>query len=82
MKCYFQNQKGWQISRCNYDGSQLQVVYIGLQSKPVHFQVDPFNGCVITKLLLSQFANQANHSKHFHSQQKYSIKFTDIYFGH
>lgn len=43
---YYQNQKGWQISRCNFDGSQLQVVYSGLQSKPVHFQVDPFNGCV------------------------------------
>ncbi|XP_031627487.1 proto-oncogene tyrosine-protein kinase ROS-like isoform X2 [Contarinia nasturtii] len=38
------NQKGWQISRCNIDGSHLQVVYGGLPSKPVHFQVDPFNG--------------------------------------
>lgn len=39
-----QNQKGWQISRCDFSGRQLQVVYSGLQSKPVHFQVDPFNG--------------------------------------
>ncbi|XP_055298116.1 proto-oncogene tyrosine-protein kinase ROS isoform X4 [Sitodiplosis mosellana] len=44
------NQKGWQISRCNFDGSQLQVVYSGLQSKPVHFQVDPFNGYLFWSL--------------------------------
>lgn len=34
----------WQISRCNYQGDYLQVVYGGLQSKPYHFEVDPFNG--------------------------------------
>ncbi|XP_031638812.1 proto-oncogene tyrosine-protein kinase ROS-like [Contarinia nasturtii] len=38
------NQKAWQISRCNFDGSHLQVVYGVLQTKPIHFQVDPFNG--------------------------------------
>lgn len=34
----------WQIFRCNLDGSNHTVVLAGLQAKPSHFEVDPYNG--------------------------------------
>lgn len=39
-----QYYKMWQISRCDFDGRSLTVVYAGLRDKPAHFEVDPFNG--------------------------------------
>lgn len=39
-----QYRKMWQISRCDFNGRDLTVVYAGIQEKPNHFEVDPFNG--------------------------------------
>lgn len=34
----------WQISRCDFDGRFMTVVYGGIRSRPAHFEVDPYNG--------------------------------------
>ena len=34
----------WQIARCSTDGSGLTVAVAGLLSKPLHVEVDPYNG--------------------------------------
>lgn len=34
----------WQISKCNLNGSELTVAIGGLNKKPNHIEVDPFNG--------------------------------------
>lgn len=34
----------WQISKCNLNGSELTVATGGLNKKPNHIEVDPFNG--------------------------------------
>lgn len=38
------NKKVWQISRCDLDGRGLTVAIGGLQWRPNHFEVDPYNG--------------------------------------
>lgn len=39
-----QQQKVWQIIRCEMDGKGLTVAIAGLRSKPHHIEVDPYNG--------------------------------------
>lgn len=34
----------WQIKRCELDGTRLQVAIAGLRYKPLHIEVDPYNG--------------------------------------
>lgn len=34
----------WQIIRCNLDGLSRTVAIAGLQFKPLHIEVDPYNG--------------------------------------
>ncbi|KAL1139033.1 hypothetical protein AAG570_009094 [Ranatra chinensis] len=34
----------WQITRCGLDGSGLTVAVAGLLTKPLHIEVDPYNG--------------------------------------
>jgi proto-oncogene tyrosine-protein kinase ROS len=36
--------KSWLISRCDYDGKKLAVAVSGLNDKPNHIEVDPYNG--------------------------------------
>lgn len=34
----------WQVSRCDFDGRSMTVVYAGLRTRPAHFEIDPYNG--------------------------------------
>lgn len=36
--------ESWTISRCDYDGNKLIVAVGGLNGKPSHIEVDPYNG--------------------------------------
>ncbi|CAG9133278.1 unnamed protein product [Plutella xylostella] len=34
----------WEILRCDFDGKNLMVALSGFSSRPIHFEVDPYNG--------------------------------------
>lgn len=34
----------WQIVRCDFDGNYQTIAFGGLQFKPIHIEVDPYNG--------------------------------------
>lgn len=36
----------WQVARCSLDGRGLTVAVAGITSKPLHIEVDPYNGLV------------------------------------
>lgn len=38
------DQLSWSILRCDYEGKNLIVAYGGLNEKPLHIEVDPYNG--------------------------------------
>lgn len=37
----------WQLVRCDFDGRAQTIAFAGFHSKPVHIEVNPYNGCVI-----------------------------------
>ena len=37
----------WQIARCGFDGRQHSVVITEMNHKPLHIEVDPFNGFLV-----------------------------------
>lgn len=39
-----QSTKSWSISRSDYEGKNLIVAFGGITEKPVHVEVDPYNG--------------------------------------
>lgn len=39
----------WQIARCQFDGKGVTVAVAGLLTKPLHIEVDPYNGYVEMK---------------------------------
>ncbi|CRK90687.1 CLUMA_CG004384, isoform A, partial [Clunio marinus] len=38
------HHESWTISRCDFDGKKLIVAVGGLNGKPIHIEVDPYNG--------------------------------------
>lgn len=36
--------ESWSISRCDFEGKQLTLAVAGLNRKPLHIEVDPYNG--------------------------------------
>ncbi|KAL6432278.1 hypothetical protein ACFW04_006732 [Cataglyphis niger] len=58
----------WQIARCNLDGKGLTVAISGFLTRPLHIEVDPYNGYIfwITKVGLYRLdlANISNGVKH------------------
>lgn len=34
----------WQVMRCDFEGKGQTVAFAGFHSKPVHIEVDPYNG--------------------------------------
>lgn len=36
----------WEILRCDFDGKNLIVALSGFNSRPIHFEVDAYNGLV------------------------------------
>lgn len=34
----------WEILRCDFDGKNEIVAYSGVNSRPIHFEVDAYNG--------------------------------------
>lgn len=34
----------WQVSRCGFDGRGLTVAVAGITVRPLHIEVDPYNG--------------------------------------
>lgn len=34
----------WEILRCDFDGRNQLVALAGFNSRPIHFEVDPYNG--------------------------------------
>lgn len=39
-----QSARTWSISRCDYEGKNLIIAYGGIPEKPIHMEVDPYNG--------------------------------------
>lgn len=40
------NNSRWQIFRCDYEGKSPMVAYGGFNSRPIHIEVDPYNGYI------------------------------------
>jgi proto-oncogene tyrosine-protein kinase ROS len=38
------HQSSWSISRCDFEGKNLIVAFGGINEKPLHMEVDPYNG--------------------------------------
>ncbi|XP_072751260.1 proto-oncogene tyrosine-protein kinase ROS isoform X2 [Anoplolepis gracilipes] len=58
----------WQIARCNLDGKGLTVAIAGFLTRPLHIEVDPYNGYIfwVTKVGLYRLdlADISNGVKH------------------
>ncbi|XP_029680164.1 proto-oncogene tyrosine-protein kinase ROS-like isoform X3 [Formica exsecta] len=58
----------WQIARCNLDGKSLTVAMAGFLTRPLHIEVDPYNGYIfwVTKagLFRLDLADISNGVKH------------------
>lgn len=58
----------WQIARCNLDGKGLTVAMAGFLTRPLHIEVDPYNGYIfwVTKagLFRLDLADISNGVKH------------------